>query len=211
MNKIYRAKVVTIIFIVLAIPKSAAATCNITSIGNVSISSSVCSIDSFTIEGIDIASTENATTNPATLTITDTAITINTNASLIAGTINLLGTSSVSVLATGASIKTGAVWALDSDADGWPSNPLQLFDAPLAGRRRLGLMSSIATLDCNDGSSSVTNSCCTVATRYLDSDGDGYGNPAVHISACPTSGYVNNGSDCDDSDPDTYPGTVYCP
>lgn len=198
-------------YVFLFNPKSVAATCEITSLGNVSVINSVCSIDSFTTEGIDIASSENSTENTANLTITDAAITINTDASLIAGTVTLNGTSSISVLATRASIKTGPVWALDNDADGWPSSPLQLFDTPLSGRRRLGLMSSIATLDCNDESSSVTNSCCVVATRYIDADGDGYGNAAINISACPTSGYVNNGNDCDDSDPNTYPGTVYCP
>lgn len=211
MKKIYIFSTFAILFFALLTPKPVVATCAITSIGSVSVSSSVCSIDSFTAEGIDIATSEQSTENTATLTLTDTAITINTNASLITGTINLQGTSSVSVLATGASIKTGAVWVLDADADGWPSSPIQLFDTPLAGRRRLGLMSSVATLDCNDGSASVTNSCCVVATRYRDADGDGYGNPAVNISACATSGYVDNGSDCDDSDPDTYPGTVYCP
>lgn len=198
------------VFILLS-PKHVEASCAITSIGNTNITNSVCSIDSFTVEGTDIAYSEDSTENTAILTLIDTAITINTNASLITGTMNLEGASSVSILATGASIKTGAVWTVDTDADGWPSNPLELFDTPSEGRRRLGLMASTETLDCNDGSSSVTNSCCVEKTRYQDADGDGYGNPAEQIFACATDGYVTNGDDCDDSDPDTYPGTVYCP
>ena len=39
-------------------------------------------------------------------------------------------------------------------------------------------------------------------TVYADSDGDGYGNPAIHVQACGTSpGLVSNADDCDDTDP----------
>ncbi len=49
-------------------------------------------------------------------------------------------------------------------------------------------------------------------TWYLDSDQDGYGDPAVttEASAQPL-GYVNNSDDCDDSEPSVYPGAFeYC-
>ena len=46
-----------------------------------------------------------------------------------------------------------------------------------------------------------------VSTYYLDSDGDGYGDPN---SPCEEtyqpSGYVTDNTDCDDTDPDVYPG-----
>lgn len=43
-------------------------------------------------------------------------------------------------------------------------------------------------------------------TFYQDADGDGFGDPNATIEACtPPTGYVNNGDDCDDSDPNLYP------
>ena len=49
-------------------------------------------------------------------------------------------------------------------------------------------------------------------TFYIDSDGDGYGNPSISTQACemPT-GYVNNDSDCDDTDSFIFPtADEYC-
>ncbi len=44
---------------------------------------------------------------------------------------------------------------------------------------------------------------------YPDSDGDGYGNGAMGATACSApSGYVSNGSDCDDSSALVYPGAT---
>jgi hypothetical protein len=44
-------------------------------------------------------------------------------------------------------------------------------------------------------------------TWYRDADGDGYGDAGDAVDACePPQGYVEDGSDCDDGDPDTYPG-----
>lgn len=42
---------------------------------------------------------------------------------------------------------------------------------------------------------------------YQDSDGDGYGDPNYWIQECTISqGYVDNADDCDDNDPNSYPG-----
>jgi hypothetical protein len=42
---------------------------------------------------------------------------------------------------------------------------------------------------------------------YADMDGDGFGNPFESIFVCfPPEGYVDNDGDCDDSNPDVYPG-----
>ncbi|TVQ93541.1 MAG: hypothetical protein EA397_04130, partial [Deltaproteobacteria bacterium] len=42
---------------------------------------------------------------------------------------------------------------------------------------------------------------------YLDSDGDGFGDPEVHLQACDQpADFVLNGLDCDDTRPDVYPG-----
>ncbi len=47
---------------------------------------------------------------------------------------------------------------------------------------------------------------------YLDNDGDGFGDPATVIGGCsPPSGYILDGTDCDDTDPNINPnGTEIC-
>jgi hypothetical protein len=45
------------------------------------------------------------------------------------------------------------------------------------------------------------------STWYLDADSDGFGNPASTMRAChPSTGYVADGTDCDDSHSSAYPG-----
>ncbi|MEJ7827382.1 MAG: hypothetical protein WKF91_04285 [Segetibacter sp.] len=49
-------------------------------------------------------------------------------------------------------------------------------------------------------------------TFYRDADEDGYGNPAILITACsviPPAGYVTNRQDCDDADASLNPTTVW--
>ena len=42
---------------------------------------------------------------------------------------------------------------------------------------------------------------------HLDADGDGYGDPDEIVMACePGEGVVEDGTDCDDADPETHPG-----
>ena len=42
---------------------------------------------------------------------------------------------------------------------------------------------------------------------YVDSDGDGFGNPNINIEECEGSaGFVGNASDCDDSNEESFPG-----
>ena len=46
-------------------------------------------------------------------------------------------------------------------------------------------------------------------TWYPDLDGDGYGDESAGVeSATPPSGYIEDGTDCDDSDASTYPGAT---
>ncbi len=46
-----------------------------------------------------------------------------------------------------------------------------------------------------------------VATWYTDADGDGYGDPATGFEDClDSTGFVADGTDCDDSDPTVNPG-----
>jgi hypothetical protein len=51
------------------------------------------------------------------------------------------------------------------------------------------------------------DSAADVQTLYRDYDGDGYGNPYITIRQCyPDEDYVLNDTDCNDADPDIYPG-----
>ena len=49
---------------------------------------------------------------------------------------------------------------------------------------------------------------CLVAWRYLDADGDAFGDPTLGFEGCETPGYVENGNDCDDSEGNAYPGNL---
>ncbi len=191
------------------------ASCNIKTIGNTTLTDSVCSIDAGTVEGADTAASEGSTTNTSLLALTNSTVTINTNATLIAGSVALSGTSSVNVAASGVSLKPGsAVWVGDADADGWPTD-FTLYTATAAGRRRLGLMRSTSQADCTDGS--FNEASAGLSTFYQDLDGDTYGNASVTQGACSAPvGYVASSTDCYDANPATtnaelaYPGSVTC-
>ena len=46
-------------------------------------------------------------------------------------------------------------------------------------------------------------------TFYNDNDGDGWGNPLLSVEACTApEGSVSDGTDCDDTDPEIFPGAV---
>ena len=46
-------------------------------------------------------------------------------------------------------------------------------------------------------------------TYFLDADQDGHGTPEISTEGCETvDGYVANGNDCDDEDPERYPGSL---
>jgi hypothetical protein len=114
------------------------------------------------------------------------------------------------------------VYYLDGDGDGF---------GPAASGDRACLPPPGAVLtggDCNDVDASVFPGAVEVCNRvdddcngavddepsdprlfYADADGDGFGDPAGALSTCfPTSGYVNNASDCDDGDGAVAPGVV---
>ncbi|MFH1466705.1 MAG: SUMF1/EgtB/PvdO family nonheme iron enzyme [Pseudomonadota bacterium] len=79
-----------------------------------------------------------------------------------------------------------------------------------------------ADLDCDDAHANgpevcdgVDNDCdggvdedpTDPATWYVDTDGDGYGNGSFSTEACdPPTGYVAEGTDCDDADGSVHPG-----
>jgi hypothetical protein len=84
---------------------------------------------------------------------------------------------------------------VDGDADGWGSLVL---DPCGVGNN----------LDCNDMTSSVQE-----ATLYFeDADGDGYGNPDMSIYLCEAqNGFIPDGTDCLDTDPNVYPNATDIP
>jgi len=108
----------------------------------------------------------------------------------------------------------------DTDGDGFgdPSSPMEFI-----GSCGAGFVSN--ALDCDDNNSNVfpgnpevcdgvDNDCNSViddglpfATYYLDADGDGFGDPSNDSTDCSApSGYVSDNTDCDDADPNRFPG-----
>lgn len=113
----------------------------------------------------------------------------------------------------------GTPWYLDNDGDG--AGGLESIEAcsqPDGYTAESG--------DCNDSDAAifpsadeicdgVDNNCDGVTdydaidaqTWYLDSDGDGYGDPNNAVVTCtPAFGYIEKGKDCDDSNDQVHPG-----
>ncbi|MEM7375179.1 MAG: GEVED domain-containing protein, partial [Bacteroidota bacterium] len=60
---------------------------------------------------------------------------------------------------------------------------------------------------CSGTSADVVVTETTPASWYLDADGDGFGDPNSSIVACdPPSGFVSDGTDCDDQEEFSFPG-----
>ena len=110
------------------------------------------------------------------------------------------------------------IYYLDSDGDGYGSaNSIEACaqpegyvvnnsdcddNNPLVNPGQAELCDGIDN-NCNNQADEET----TVTTYYLDSDRDGYGDVAVSIESCDfPAGYVENSSDCDDSDASINPG-----
>ena len=69
----------------------------------------------------------------------------------------------------------------------------------------LGCDASLAPLNPTDGEFD----CETPTTVWVDADGDGYGDSALAEERCDLpSGYATFADDCDDSDPDRFPGGI---
>ena len=62
---------------------------------------------------------------------------------------------------------------------------------------------------CSNTSTSVSTTTIPAQTYYKDNDGDGYGNPAIIVSACAAPiDYVTNGNDCNDNNAAVNPGAA---
>jgi hypothetical protein len=117
---------------------------------------------------------------------------------------------------------SAATWYLDADGDtyGTTGFTLQACDQPD------GFVADAT--DCNDGTDAVfpgnpeicdglDNDCDTAidvgatgsADWFLDSDGDGFGNPTAQVTTCsPPNGYVSSDGDCDDADAAVSPAAT---
>jgi hypothetical protein len=112
------------------------------------------------------------------------------------------------------------IWYRDADGDGFGDalNSTQACTAPL------GYVSD--NTDCKDDDNTVNPGAIEVCDGkdndcngsidenvknifYRDSDGDGFGDPAISTQACTTPpGYASNNTDCNDGDNAVYPGAI---
>ncbi len=113
------------------------------------------------------------------------------------------------------------LWYADNDGDGsgWEGGPVAACQAP-AGYLAVGGDCDDADRTVHPGAAEVCdgqdNDCdgsgdgadaAGAAAWYADSDGDGYGDPAVSAVQCdPPSGYTADATDCDDADAAVNPG-----
>lgn len=162
-----------------------------------------CTVPAANTYVIDVATAENSTpgtglaTNGGSVTINNTG-TLKTGAATFAG-----GTLTVQA---GGTLNAGlAFWVADADADNYPSS-YTVVTATASGKRRLGLMSSTSTTDCNDAALSYTNTCYAYSqsayygygqggyygygqgSYYFYSQGSYYGYGQSYYAACFLSG-----------------------
>ena len=100
----------------------------------------------------------------------------------------------------------GAAYILDWNGTGWDETKIVAYD--VASNHGYGgsvaLSDSIAFVGSVGGQAAYFH---ILETFYLDSDGDNYGNPALSMLGCGApNGYVENNTDCDDTDPLVFPG-----
>jgi hypothetical protein len=108
---------------------------------------------------------------------------------------------------------------VDADGDGYGAE-----EVVPAARDCAGPGTSTNALDCDDRRVGVSpegvevpgdgidQDCDGLEACYLDEDRDGYGGPSTGPAVdCGQEGFASRGTDCDDADPDAYPGAVEVP
>lgn len=137
------------------------------------VSTTPCTIPAGNPYIIDNGLTENSTTNTANLAVnTGATITISAGSILNVGTITM-GGGSIVLQGTG-KISLGPRWVGgETDADGYADSLTTLYTATAPGRRRISLMKSKTTTDCNSALYGH-NFTLPSSTYYPDSDLDAY-------------------------------------
>lgn len=71
----------------------------------------------------------------------------------------------------------------------------------------LNRVNSIPVNDLQEDAGVLESDRCILKTWYRDNDGDGFGNSQISVEACntPPIGYVDNATDCDDTEPTSEP------
>lgn len=91
---------------------------------------------------------------------------------------------------------------------GWYIDHVIMYDASYIINTAC-ITSAEGHLVCDTTTTLVRLECAIPNIYYEDADGDGFGNVAVTLSSCsPFPGYVSDFSDCDDTDPENYPGNT---
>lgn len=113
------------------------------------------------VSGVDSGT---GSTNTAKLTVSSGTVTVNSNETLVTGSLDLSGGSIA--IAQGAKIEIGKpMWVIDADGDGYPSSTKIYIQttAPTNGRRLNADATALAngTVDCNDSNNNLNVSCIT--------------------------------------------------
>lgn len=154
--------------ICITFPQYSFAACNFNAamtVNNKNVSwSTTCTIS--TKEGVDNANgNEVSTSNTASLSLlSNGSVTINSTGSLLVGSLAMSGGSVA--IQSGGLIKTGTpIFVADFDADGWAAD-FTFFEASSPGLRRLGVMKSTSTADCQDINAYNPGNCCGGVCYY---------------------------------------------
>lgn len=192
-----------IFFVLVGLPYQVQAACPLPGTGsNVNIGANTCTVA--TVVGADSVSGSD---NIASVTLDNVSslITINNGGTLCLGSM-IVSAGSTSVQA-GGEIKTNCpLYVTDSDSDSYPPD-LNLSLTSGAGLRRLSLMTSLSTLDCNDANAATYAN----LTCYPDADSDTYYSTTSHSvcagASCAAAGEsATVGTDCCDTDANAKPG-----
>lgn len=215
------AAIVLFVLILGAPKRTFAVSCaGLPSIGNITLSN--CTLSVSAVTGADQANNlELSGANSAVLTLNPGAsVTVNAGGTLAAGSIVFNG--GTIAIDSGAYTRANTpLYVNDADADGWPDS-FTPTTSTASGMRRLSLMQSSSTTDCNSGAYSQTNTClkangvaCTADAQCVsgicgtNADGDSYFSLAFgHTGTCQASSLPY--TDCYDANATVYPGSATC-